>query len=131
MLSSCSTSNSHELQDILASTSAVIFLGTPHRGSSVASLGAVARKAASFLLLDTNSSIVNSLALKDADLSRCQDAFSSLWAKHDFQVKSFQEASEFKFKFKGLPFLTVRAKVRSHTPQEMRRWQYLTAIGCS
>ncbi|KAK4074996.1 uncharacterized protein Triagg1_4660 [Trichoderma aggressivum f. europaeum] len=111
ILTNCSTSNSEELQDILNSTSAVIFLGTPHRGSSVASLGAIARKAASLLLLDTNSSIVDSLALKNADLSRCQDVFSSLWAKHDFQVKSFQEGLAFKFKIRGLPFVVAKAKV--------------------
>jgi hypothetical protein len=110
MLANCSTSNSSELQDILNSTSAVVFLGTPHRGSSMASLGAIARKAASLLLLDTNPSVLDSLALKNADLSRCQDVFSSLWAKHDFQVKSFQEGLA--LKTIGLPFPAVREKAR-------------------
>ncbi|KAI1130301.1 hypothetical protein F5Y10DRAFT_263195 [Nemania abortiva] len=105
MLAICSTSPYNQFEDILNSTAAVVFLGTPHRGSPMVSLGAVARKAASLLLLDTNPRVLDSLALKNADLSRCQDAFSSLWTKQDFQVKSFQEGLA--LKTAGLPFRVV------------------------
>src|ERR1700712_704295 len=91
MLAICSTSNDEDFQDILESTASVLFLGTPHRGSSAAGIGEVARKAASLLLMDTNALVLDSLSLKNSDLERCQDVFSSLWHKHDFRVKTFQE----------------------------------------
>lgn len=91
MLSICSTSNNQTFRDILKSTAGVIFLGTPHRGSSAAGVGEIARKAASMLLMDTNPRILDSLSLKNSDLERCQESFSSLWNRHGFQVKTFQE----------------------------------------
>ncbi|KAI1176685.1 hypothetical protein F4777DRAFT_247196 [Nemania sp. FL0916] len=66
-------------------------MGTPHRGSTAAGVGELVRKAASFVLMDTNSLVLNSLALRNSDLERCQDTFSSLWSKYNFQVKTFQE----------------------------------------
>lgn len=93
----CSTSSNEEFEDILMSTTRVVFLGTPHRGSSAAGIGEIARKAASMLLMDTNARILDSLALRNSDLERCQHIFSSLWYKHNFSVKTFQE---------GLPLKT-------------------------
>ncbi|KAK1763216.1 hypothetical protein QBC33DRAFT_562996 [Phialemonium atrogriseum] len=97
VLAMCSTSSNEEFEDILMSTTRVVFLGTPHRGSSAARIGEIARKAASMLLMDTNARILDSLALRNSDLERCQDIFSSLWYKHNFSVKTFQE---------GLPLKT-------------------------
>ncbi|KAK0733002.1 hypothetical protein B0T26DRAFT_745096 [Lasiosphaeria miniovina] len=91
MLAICSTSNDPGFQDILESTVGVVFLGTPHRGSSAAGIGEIARKATSLLLMDTNPLILDSLSLKNSDLDRCQETFSSLWHKHGFSVKTFQE----------------------------------------
>ncbi|KAI1129855.1 hypothetical protein F5Y10DRAFT_237408 [Nemania abortiva] len=90
-LAVCSTSNSEDIEDILKSTTGVVFLGTPHRGSTAAGAGEIARKAASLLLMDTNSRVLDSLSLRNSDLERCQDVFSSLWFKYNFQVKTFQE----------------------------------------
>ncbi|OTA52656.1 hypothetical protein K449DRAFT_340541, partial [Hypoxylon sp. EC38] len=102
MLSICSTSNNQAFGDILKSTAGVIFLGTPHRGSSgVAGIGEIARKAASMLLMDTNPRILDSLSLKNSDLERCQETFSSLWNKHGFQVKTFQEGLPLKLPIPG------------------------------
>lgn len=91
LLAICSTSNNKSFEDILRSTAGIIFMGTPHRGSAAAEIGDVARRAAKMLGMDTNSSILDSLSLKNADLERCQDVFSSLWNKHNFHVKTFQE----------------------------------------
>lgn len=66
-------------------------MGTPHRGSAAAEVGDIARRAAKMLGMDTNSSILGSLSLRSSDLVRCQDVFSSLWQKYNFQVKTFQE----------------------------------------
>lgn len=98
MLANCSTSSNSEFEDIMESTAAVIFLGTPHRGSTAAGIGEVARRVASALLIVTNSALLDSLSLKNSDLERSQDAFTSLWRKYDFRVKTFQE---------GLPFGTL------------------------
>jgi len=80
------------LLNIVKSTSAIVFLGTPHRGSKdLASVGEMARKVASAVLMDTNSAMLDALGLKNSDLERCQDSFSRLWTLHGFQVKTFQE----------------------------------------
>lgn len=117
-LAICSTSNNQEFKAILQGTAGVVFLGTPHRGSASARIGEIARKAASVLLMDTNPRILDSISLRNSDLERCQDVFSSLWLRHGFSVKTFQE---------GLPLkLPLRvgqskmAKVIILTPRSVR-----------
>lgn len=91
-LSIAETSGESDLMDVVISTKAVVFLGTPHRGSSdMANVGEVARRVASALMIDTNPAILDSLGLRNSDLERSQDAFSRLWAGYDFTVKTFQE----------------------------------------
>lgn len=81
-----------EILDIVTSTAAVVFMGTPHRGSEdMASWGEKGRKIASALLMDSNSSVLESLGLDNADLERCHDKFIRLWGKVNFLVKTFQE----------------------------------------
>jgi hypothetical protein len=92
MLSASDVSEDPELRSIVESTAAVVFMGTPHRGSlDMASLGEKARKFASAVRLDTNPKILDILGLKTSDLERCQESFSRIWAKYDFRVKTFQE----------------------------------------
>ncbi|KAI1850237.1 hypothetical protein JX266_004095 [Neoarthrinium moseri] len=93
MLAQSSASSDSELQDIVGSTKAVLFLGTPHRGSpDLAALGEWARSVLSLSGRETNSAILDALGLRTADLERAQDAFSQLWNKHGFRVKTFQES---------------------------------------
>ncbi|EEU35959.1 uncharacterized protein NECHADRAFT_96544 [Fusarium vanettenii 77-13-4] len=92
MLALSSTSPTDELCNIVSSTVAVIFLGTPHRGSpDLSALGAWAKSVLSGLRFQTNSAILDTLGLKTTDLERSQEAFSGLWFKHGFRVKTFQE----------------------------------------
>ncbi|KAL6354179.1 hypothetical protein LRP88_12513 [Fusarium phalaenopsidis] len=92
MLALSSTSQPDELSNIVKSTAAVIFLGTPHRGSpDLSALGAWARSVLSGLRFQTTSAILDTLGLKTTDLERSQEAFSGLWFKHGFRVKTFQE----------------------------------------
>ncbi|KAJ3457000.1 hypothetical protein MRS44_014141 [Fusarium solani] len=92
MLALSSTSQPDELSNIVKSTTAVIFLGTPHRGSpDLSALGAWAKSVLSGLRFQTNSAILDTLGLKTTDLERSQEAFSGLWFKHRFRVKTFQE----------------------------------------
>ncbi len=55
MLAMCSTSSNEDFENILKSTAGIVFLGTPHRGSLAAGIGEIARRAASMLMMDTNS----------------------------------------------------------------------------
>jgi hypothetical protein len=92
MLSASATSETSYLNDIVEQTAAVVFLGTPHRGSvDMSKLGHKARKLVSAALLDSSSATLDILGLRTSDLERCQESFSRLWARYDFRVKTFQE----------------------------------------
>ncbi|KAF5987678.1 hypothetical protein FBULB1_1835 [Fusarium bulbicola] len=92
MLSRASSSTRYEHQNILESVEAVIFLGTPHRGSvDIAAKGEVARSLLSALGVATTPVILDSLGLKNTDLERAQEEFSRLWHTSNFRVKTFQE----------------------------------------
>ena len=92
-------------------------MGTPHRGSAAAGIGEIARKAASVLLMDTNSRILDSLALKNSDLKRCQEVFSSLWLKHNFSVKTFQEGLPLK-----LPIRLGQSRMSKVATNPINNW---------
>jgi hypothetical protein len=78
--------------DVVKCTGAVVFMGTPHRGSEdMAATGEKGRMIASALLVDSSSSVLDSLGLENADLERCHDKFTQLWEKYEFRVKTFQE----------------------------------------
>lgn len=92
MLATSSNSNDSWLKNVVTSTSAVIFLGTPHRGSGeLATLGDRARSMLSAFRMKTNPAILDALRLKTKDLERAQEAFSTVWGQYDFRVKTFQE----------------------------------------
>jgi len=94
----------------VASTAAVVFLGTPHRGSKdMANLGDVVRKVAG-LVVDTSPFALDTLALKNSDLSRCQDLFSKIWREYDFRVKTFQEGQG----LTGLKFFNEKVRTRTN-----------------
>ncbi|OCL01768.1 hypothetical protein AOQ84DRAFT_425923 [Glonium stellatum] len=92
MLARSSASTETELKNVVDSTAAVIFLGTPHRGSpDLAALGEWVRSVVSTLRMGTTSAILDALSLKTSDLERAQEEFSGLWQKYGFRVKTFQE----------------------------------------
>lgn len=88
------TSRESNIQDILCSTAAIIFLGTPHRGSpGLANLGEIVRRTASTLLLvDSNATILRTLGCDSPELELCRESFSAQWREYQFRVKTFQEA---------------------------------------
>ncbi|KAJ4249141.1 hypothetical protein NW762_012476 [Fusarium torreyae] len=92
MLSRSSSSAESEYQNITESIAAVIFLGTPHRGSvDIAAIGELVRSLVSGFGMATTPVILDSLGLKNTDLERAQEDFSRLWQSYDFKVKTFQE----------------------------------------
>lgn len=92
MLANSVSSTEDRLRNIASSTEAVIFLGTPHRGShDFAKVGDVARRIISAFGIKTHEGILNSLGLKTTDLERAQESFFSVWDQYKFSVKTFQE----------------------------------------
>ncbi len=127
MLANSDVAEDEDLKNIAESTAAVGFLGTPHRGSKdMASVGEVARKAAS-IILDTNFTSLDALGLNKSDLERCQEAFSRMWRAYAFRVKTFQESS-------GLSSLNVgplNEKVCSFSFNEVTLSYFLQGPVCS
>lgn len=82
------------IQDIIRSTAAVVFLGTPHRGSpGLANLGEIVRRAASTVLrVDSNATIVRTLGCDSPELELCRESSTTQWREYGFRVKTFQEA---------------------------------------
>ncbi|KAI6777054.1 hypothetical protein HG530_000999 [Fusarium avenaceum] len=65
------------LQDIVNFTRGIIFLGTPHHGSSLAKFGELVSRSVG-LLKETNSDIVQVLTRDSEVLARIQDSFQAL-----------------------------------------------------
>lgn len=82
-----------EYEDVAKSTKAVIFFGTPHRGSSeLADLGQVVRSVASKILrVDTNSALLRALGVDQPELEQRRLSFTKQWRNLGFRVKTFQE----------------------------------------
>lgn len=92
LLSLADASKEVEFLSVLEDTSAVVFLGTPHRGSGMALIGDIARRIASALWMDTSRAMLDSLGLRNDDLSRSQHSFARIWDERRFRVKTFQES---------------------------------------
>jgi len=87
-------SSEESIRDILESTAAVVFLGTPHRGSAeFAALGDLFRRIGSVMLrMDSNASILRALGSDSPELELSRESFISQWNRYNFRVKTFQEA---------------------------------------
>ena len=74
---------------------AVIFFGTPHRGSPDASLGSVIAGIAKMMQFDINKSILRDLDPKSGSpiLAILLDDFNSLLTQEKIQVYTFQESA--------------------------------------
>jgi predicted alpha/beta hydrolase family esterase len=92
MLAYADMSKKTEFVDIIMDTSALVFMGTPHRGSDVAQIGDIARRIANVLRLDTSPAMLDSLGLRNDDLVRSQQTFARIWDERRFDVKTFQES---------------------------------------
>lgn len=84
----------HRLANIFLATYAVVFFGTPHRGSAKASLGVIAATACKAMLQSTNINLLRSLESSSETLARISDAFSKVLANREIRVHSFAEELE-------------------------------------
>ncbi|KAI9815250.1 MAG: hypothetical protein M1827_002730 [Pycnora praestabilis] len=82
------------LLDIYTSTKAVLFLGTPHRGSSKADSGEMLRKISSASGFNTSDRNIRALQFDSSELEGIHERFMKL-KEHDqwhLEVRTFQEA---------------------------------------
>jgi len=92
MLSNADASKEQRFLEIVEDTSAIVFLGTPHRCSGATQLGDIARKIVIAVRVDTSSAILDALGLRNDDLARSQLSFARIWEERRFEVKTFQES---------------------------------------
>jgi len=79
------------LKDILPATYGLIFLGTPHRGSSVASLGKIAQDITKILWKSPNMSVLRDLEVNSETLDRVGRGFSQILVNSLLEIHSFRE----------------------------------------
>ncbi|KAF7529454.1 hypothetical protein G7054_g9838 [Neopestalotiopsis clavispora] len=82
----------HRSEACRARTRFVVFLGTPHRGSSFAGWGAIASNLASLALQDSNKKVLKTLEVNGEVLDNIQGEFQKILQGGDIRVHSFQEA---------------------------------------
>ncbi|KAI0379794.1 hypothetical protein F5Y04DRAFT_282589 [Hypomontagnella monticulosa] len=78
------------LKTIYSATSAVVFMGTPHRGSDYADWGVIAQRIAAVAGFDATGRIIQDLRVDGAVLNKIDDDFIPLRGR--FAIYTFQEA---------------------------------------
>jgi hypothetical protein len=91
-----------DLRDMYQSTYAIIFFGTPHRGSSYAQMGVLARDVAIAAGFDARDTLIRSLKPDAEMLSFLRQEFARMLYDRAFKIYSFQEGQG----FKGTPSLS-------------------------
>ncbi|KFY87869.1 hypothetical protein V498_06989 [Pseudogymnoascus sp. VKM F-4517 (FW-2822)] len=82
----------HKSETICKRTRLIVFLGTPHRGSSYAGWGEIASNLASLGLEDSNKKLVQTLEVNGEVLDNIHEEFKTILSKCAIKVHSFQEA---------------------------------------
>jgi hypothetical protein len=85
-----------DLRDIYQSTYGIIFFGTPHRGSSYAQMGVLARDIAVAAGFDARDTLIRSLKPDAEMLSLLRQEFARMLYDRAFKIYSFQEGQGFK-----------------------------------
>ncbi|KAK3994492.1 hypothetical protein QBC44DRAFT_44695 [Cladorrhinum sp. PSN332] len=82
------------LKEVLLATSAVIFLGSPHRATEHSSLGdAVKSMASATLPIDSEDPVLQQLCGSNTiEIELGRQTFVRLWNDYNFKVKTFQES---------------------------------------
>ena len=93
-------------RNVYLSTKALFFLGTPHRGSTWAGWGEIARGVA-HIVFDTNPSIIKQLMVDAESLVQLEENFGLLVFRRTFWIYTFTEAQG----FKPFPFLNSKVSL--------------------
>jgi hypothetical protein len=108
---------------IYLATYGVVFFGTPHQGSSMASLGVIAATALKAVGKETNTSLLRSLKNSSENLTRISEAFAKLLAEREIKVHSFLEGH-------SIIGIAGVGKVRSGPSLVMESVETKRATGC-
>jgi hypothetical protein len=79
------------LKEILPATYGIIFLGTPHRGSAVATLGKIAQEITKILWKSPNITVLRDLEVNSQTLERVGRGFSQILVEKEVKIHSFRE----------------------------------------
>ncbi|KFY67480.1 hypothetical protein V496_01551 [Pseudogymnoascus sp. VKM F-4515 (FW-2607)] len=82
----------HKSETIRKRTRLIVFLGTPHRGSTYAGWGEIASNLASLALQDSNKRLVQTLEVNGEVLDNIHEEFKTILSKCAIKVHSFQES---------------------------------------
>ncbi|KAI8944499.1 hypothetical protein F4801DRAFT_599698 [Xylaria longipes] len=82
----------HRSELFQSRTKLIVFLGTPHRGSSYAGWGAIASNLVSLAFQDSNKGLVQTLQVNSEVLDNIQEEFLRIAHRAGIKVHSFQEA---------------------------------------
>jgi hypothetical protein len=85
-----------DLRDILESTIALIFFGTPHRGGAYTNLGLTATKMAKAAGFDVYDRNIQDLKGNSPVLTLIRQGFAQLLDSDKFEVSTFQESLGYK-----------------------------------
>ena len=85
-----------DLRDILESTFALVFFGTPHRGGAYTNLGLTATKIAKAAGFDVFDQNIGNLKGNSPVLTLVRQEFLPLLDSDRFQVSTFQESLGYK-----------------------------------
>ncbi|OAF56656.2 hypothetical protein VC83_07280 [Pseudogymnoascus destructans] len=109
VLRRAATDTEFDMKDIYASTEAILFLGTPHRGSGKAEIAEVLRKIVSVSGFDTTNQNIRSLQIDSTELELIHELFMRLYGQNDrhFKVLTFQEAKG----VTGISYLKMNERV--------------------
>jgi len=73
-------------------TKLIIFLGTPHRGSSKAAWGQIASNLACLAFQDSNKKLLTGLEVSSEVLDNIHEDFKTIVSTEQMKIHSFQEA---------------------------------------
>lgn len=90
-LNQSSSTEGTRLKSIAPATFGVLFLGTPNRGSTSASLGKIAYRATLVATMRPNLKLLKGLEKKSETLDTVGDRFSQTLLRHDIRLYSFRE----------------------------------------
>ena len=110
MLLEANESDEKVQQALCKSTQAILFLGTPHRGSAYADMGETIRRIVSITGFDAANQNILALQIDSALLEKCDERFQKLRNRYGFEIHTFQEARG----MKGTQILNLNEKVVTH-----------------
>ena len=84
----------NEAKDLAPATHAICFLGTPHRGSSTATLGKIAFSVKTAVTKKPNLALMGALERNSAVLEQVSDAFTQTLERFHYGICSFREELE-------------------------------------